>query len=75
VVVDLQQLLPLCQNLAQLLAGDNPEAGDLLDANADLLRAAFADGYGVIENGIREFDFESALVALRQQGSALGMDL
>jgi two-component system sensor histidine kinase/response regulator len=75
VVVDQAILLSVCEELARLLARDNPEAGDLLDANADLLRAAFSGGYAEIENGIREFDFDSALAALQRQGRALEMNL
>jgi PAS domain S-box-containing protein len=74
-VVDQKILLPVCENLARLLARDNPEAGDLLDANSDLLRAAFGDGYREIENAVREFDFEPALHLLRQRSRAMGMDL
>jgi two-component system sensor histidine kinase/response regulator len=75
VVVDRKILLSVCENLARLLARDNPEAGDLLDANADLLRAAFGDGYREIENATREFNFEPALQLLRQRSQVLGMDL
>ena len=71
-VVDTQLLAQICENLAQLLARDNPEAGDVLDANAPLLRAAFPDAYGKIENAIREFDFESALALLHEQSRLLG---
>ena len=74
-VVDRTILMPVCENLARLLARDNPEAGDLLDANADLLRTALSDGYAEIEDRIREFDFDTALAALQRQGKALGMDL
>jgi two-component system sensor histidine kinase/response regulator len=74
-VVDQTTLVPVCENLARLLARDNPEAGDLLDANADLLRTAFSDGYAEIEDRIREFDFDTALAALQRQAKALGMDL
>jgi len=43
---------------------DDAEAGDVLDANADLLRSAFPNHYRKIDDGIRSFDFEAALSAL-----------
>jgi len=48
-----------------LLADDDAEAADLLDANADLLNAAFPNHYRKIDDGVRSFDFEAALAALR----------
>lgn len=37
----------------------------MLDENADLLHAAFPDHYRQIEDGIRSFNFDTALAALR----------
>jgi CheY-like chemotaxis protein len=65
VTVDPEKLKSVCDKLAALLADDDAEAGDVLDANADLLNAAFPNHYRKIEDGIRSFDFEAALVALR----------
>jgi two-component system, sensor histidine kinase and response regulator len=64
--IDPQRLKQVCATLAALLADNNPEAGDLFEENADLLRTAFAmdDRYLPIEHGIRNFDFEAALAAL-----------
>jgi len=65
VTVDPGKLKSVCDKLVALLADDDAEAGDVLDANADLLNAAFHNHYRKIEDDIRSFDFEAALVALR----------
>ena len=54
-----------------MLADDDAEAGDVLDAKADLLNAAFPDHYRKIDDGIRSFDFEAALAALRAAAGQL----
>ncbi|MFM7575464.1 MAG: response regulator [Microcystaceae cyanobacterium] len=61
---DRAQLEQICQRLSQLLADDDAESADLWQENAELLRAAFPQGYGELENAINGFDFETALVAL-----------
>jgi PAS domain S-box-containing protein len=75
VPIDQKMLVQVCEQLARLLARDNPASGDLLYANADLLRNAFGDGYDEIGNAIREFDFEPALLLLAQRCRTLGVDL
>ncbi len=65
VTVDRAMLKPVCDRLEALLADDDAEAGDVLEANADLLRAAFPDHYRKIDDGIRAFEFAAALAALR----------
>ena len=65
VMVDQGKLTFVCNKLEALLADDDAEAGDVLDANADLLNAAFPNHYRKIDDGIRSFDFEAALAALR----------
>ncbi len=65
VTVDQTKLKTVCDDLEALLADDDSEAGEVLDVNADLLNAAFPDHYRRIEDGIRSFDFEAALAALR----------
>lgn len=67
IAADPQRLIEVCEKLAQLLARDNPESGELLDANADLLRTALGDSYREIKRAIGNFDFETALLALRQK--------
>ena len=49
-----------------MLADDDAEAYDLLDTHAELLHAAFAHHYHLIDDGIRSFNFEAALKALRE---------
>jgi CheY-like chemotaxis protein len=65
VTVDQEKLKSVCNKLAALLADNDAEAGDVLDANANLLNAAFPNHYRKIDDGIRSFDFEAALAALR----------
>jgi signal transduction histidine kinase/CheY-like chemotaxis protein len=65
VTVDQKKLKAVCDRLEALLADDDAEAGDVLDENADLLNAAFPNHYRKIDDGIRSFDFEAALAALR----------
>ena len=63
--IDPQRLKDVCAELAALLANDDPASGELLAANAAMLRAALAEHYTGIETSIREFDFESALATLK----------
>ncbi|GEM_PF-2419554 len=70
VSVDLVRLKRICEKLEALLADDDSEAVDWLDANsgllnADLLNAAFPIHYRKIDDGVRAMDFETALAALR----------
>jgi HPt (histidine-containing phosphotransfer) domain-containing protein len=65
VMVDQKTLRSVCDTLETLLTGDDAEAGDLLDANADLLNAAFPNDYRRIEDSIRSFDFKKALAVLK----------
>ncbi len=60
-----EQLKVVCAKLAAMLADDDAEAVDVLDANAELLRAAFPSHYRRIDDNIRIFDFEAAIAALR----------
>ncbi|MFM7384323.1 MAG: response regulator, partial [Microcystaceae cyanobacterium] len=61
---DRDRLQTVCQRLEQLLTDDDAEAADLWQENAELLRVAFPQHYGELENAINGFDFEAALVAL-----------
>jgi two-component system sensor histidine kinase/response regulator len=65
VTVDPERLKAVCDELAAMLSDDDAEAGDVLDAHADLLNAAFPNHYRKIDDGIRSFDYEAALEALR----------
>jgi CheY-like chemotaxis protein len=72
VVVDRKALGIVCGQLEALLADDDAQAGEVLDANAGMLRSAFPAHYREIEAGIRAYDFEKALAVLRiaARGSA-----
>jgi response regulator RpfG family c-di-GMP phosphodiesterase len=63
--IDRKKLKSVCDKLEALLVDEDAEAGEVLDANADLLNAAFRDHYRKIEDGIRSCDFEAALAELR----------
>ncbi|UKJ77022.1 response regulator [Azospirillum brasilense] len=63
-VVDADALLAVCGQLRQLLHDSDPDAEEVLAANADLLRAAFPDRFEAIAGQIRNFDFDEAAAAL-----------
>jgi CheY-like chemotaxis protein/HPt (histidine-containing phosphotransfer) domain-containing protein len=65
VTVGPEKLSSVCRRLEALLANDDPEAVDVMDANAELLNAAFPYHYRKIDDGIHSFDFGAALAALR----------
>ncbi|MDZ4252414.1 MAG: response regulator [Sulfuritalea sp.] len=65
VMVDPEKLRAVCHQLEALLADDDSEAVDVMDVNAELLNAAFPYHYPKIDEGIRSFDFEVALAALK----------
>jgi two-component system sensor histidine kinase/response regulator len=64
VAVDREKLKAVCDKLALMLADDDSAASDVLDANADMLNAAFPNHYRKLEDGIRSFNFDAALAAL-----------
>ena len=53
-----------CRNLCRLLRNGEPQAAELLQDNAELLRVTFPAQYEVIDASIRSFDFEAALETL-----------
>ena len=63
--IDQKKLKAVCDKLEALLADNDDEAGDVLYVNANLLKAAFPNHYRKIDDGIKSFDFEAALAALR----------
>jgi PAS domain S-box-containing protein len=65
VSVDREKLKAVCDKLETLLADNNAEAGDVLEANADLLNSSFPDYFRRIDEGIRSFDFDKTLSILR----------
>jgi HPt (histidine-containing phosphotransfer) domain-containing protein len=62
--VDSGELQAVCGRLRALLADDDGEAGDLLEANAGLLSAAFPKEFRALEEIIQSCDFEAALAKL-----------
>ena len=70
VAVDSARLDEVCARLAVLLANDDSKAARVLTDHGALLRAAFSERYQPIEDGIRKFEFESALTALRAARTA-----
>jgi CheY-like chemotaxis protein len=64
VPVDAAKLKAVCDKLKILLTNDDAEAGDVLEANAQLLNTAFPWHYQKIEAAILSFNFEAALATL-----------
>jgi len=64
--VDPELLKAVCNKLESLLAEGNAAAWDMQERHASLLNAAFPKHYCQIQEGIRSFDFEAALTALRE---------
>jgi signal transduction histidine kinase/CheY-like chemotaxis protein len=64
-VVDLEMLMSVSRNLADLLANYNSAAIDVINENGDLLREALKDAYSIIEDAVRNFEFDEALSALK----------
>jgi hypothetical protein len=70
-VVDQSKLKAICDKLKYMLANDNAEVIELIKANRDMLSSAFPNHYHHIFAGIRTFDFDSALKALKDATGAL----
>lgn len=62
--LDREKLESISRKLAELLKGNDISAGDLLNANKEILKSAFAQEFLCIEGAIGRFDFEAALAAL-----------
>ncbi|NTV13896.1 MAG: response regulator [Desulfobulbaceae bacterium] len=71
VTVDREELKSVCDQLAALLADDDFEASELLEANGDLFNAAFPNHYSQIKDTIGVFDFKAALGALKAATATL----
>jgi two-component system sensor histidine kinase/response regulator len=66
VQVDVKKLNVVCHRLSTLLAQADAEAEDVLNANTELLSAAFPDHFHQIDDAIRSFKFDRALAALNE---------
>ena len=71
--VDQVRLQRVCGKLSALLAESDAEAGDLLDAEAAMLSAAFGGSYRALDGAVHAYDYEAALVALRAAASGAGV--
>jgi two-component system sensor histidine kinase/response regulator len=63
--VDRRHLKEVCDQLEALLIYDDAAVVGVLDANADLLNAAFPEHYRKIDGDIRSFNFDAGLAALK----------
>ncbi|MDG1580033.1 response regulator [Pseudomonas sp. GOM6] len=72
VEIDETRLLPVCQQLLQLFANDDPRAGKVFDEQAELLRSAFNDQYSPLAAAVRGFDFDKAQALLREAMKGIG---
>ncbi|BAE50645.1 hypothetical protein amb1841 [Paramagnetospirillum magneticum AMB-1] len=66
VAIDRAALDAACQRLLILLAEDDAEADDVLEANAGLLQTAFPDHFPRIRAAIKDFNFDQALATLTE---------
>ena len=72
---DAEALRSVTVRLAALLADDDSEAGEMFVQHDSLLRAAYASEYNTLAARIGNFDFESALVTLRDAAASRGISL
>ncbi|THF57195.1 response regulator [Pseudothauera rhizosphaerae] len=64
--VDRDRLQAVLQRLEALLADDDAEAGELLQAEQELLRRGLVEDFVVLEGAVERFEFEAALEILRK---------
>ena len=68
---DTAKAAAVLSRLRELLAGDDSEAGDVLEENIELLRFVLgAEAFSRLDYAIKQFDFEAALQLLDQTGNA-----
>jgi two-component system sensor histidine kinase/response regulator len=73
---DSGQVADILGRLAGQLTADAPEAQDLFEAHAALLREALGEGgFKPLAASIRQYDFPQALERLRQEAARLGLSL
>jgi len=70
VAVDEVTLRSVCAMLEGLLSDDDSEATDVFAEHAILLRGAFPNHFHRIDAAIREFKYDTAVVALREAAAA-----
>lgn len=72
---DAARLTQVLQRLAGLLADDDAEAADVLDAERMLLERSLGPHFAAVERAMRGFEFETALAGLKQAAAAGGITL
>jgi two-component system sensor histidine kinase/response regulator len=65
ITIQLEKLQMVCLRLEALLADDNAEATDVWEENANLFNASYPLHFGKIDDCMRSFNFEAALVILK----------
>jgi CheY-like chemotaxis protein len=65
VTVNKDELQSACVRLESLLADDDSEATEVWELNANMFNAAFPTEYHKIDDCIHSFNFEAALIALK----------
>jgi hypothetical protein len=65
VTVNKAELQSACVRLESLLADDDSEATEVWELNANMFNAAFPSDYHKIDDCIHSFNFEAALIALK----------
>jgi len=73
--LDRDLLQQVCQQLADLLASSNIQAGSLAQQHTALLRQGLGTGDLLLRELISDFDYEPALAQLRQLSAAAQIDL
>ncbi|CAK0743302.1 two-component system, sensor histidine kinase and response regulator [Gammaproteobacteria bacterium] len=73
VIVDVSQVKDICAKLANQLINDDFGVHKTLETNADVLKVTFGEDYHKIEEGIRSFDFDSALQVLKNVAEQVGV--
>ena len=65
--IDSSKSAEILNRLNELLKDDDSEASDVLDDNVDLLQFVLgADTFGKVDHAIKNFDFEQAILLLKQ---------
>lgn len=74
--VDLEQLTPILIELAQLVRDDDTAAEKTLESLKEIIaRPSFEEEIRQLEESIKNYDFEHALVTLQEMADALGVSL
>jgi two-component system sensor histidine kinase/response regulator len=72
---DPAELSAVCRDLRGLLAYDNPDAADLIQEYAPMLRSALGDSLRKLQSAVDAFDFPAALSALDEGVAQAGIQL